>query len=163
MFLNSVWLPYKNCERRTQEYTREFEAAIRTWIGYKPTFISSKIISEYGITKSTDVTCLHGFSNAIFGDRENCGKFLIELRDEIVKERSLHNVAVMVVAYFFFFLLLETLQLHHTVKVYHVWKLFQKSKRVNCSMQSTDKTDVEVPKKKKRRGKKQHKCYVPKK
>ena len=43
MFLNSVWLPYKNCERRTQEYTREFEAAIRTWIGYKPTFISSTL------------------------------------------------------------------------------------------------------------------------
>jgi hypothetical protein len=62
-----------------------------------------------------------------------------------------------------FCLLLETLQLHHTVKVYHVWKLFQKSKRVNCSMQSTDKTDIEVPKKKKRRGKRQHKCYVPKK
>ena len=30
-------------------------------------------------------------------------------------------------------------------------------------MQSTDKTDIEVPKKKKRRGKRQHKCYVPKK
>jgi hypothetical protein len=52
---------------------------------YSLTFISSKNISKYGITKSTDVTCLHGFSNAIFGDRENCGKFLIELRDEVVQ------------------------------------------------------------------------------
>ena len=60
-------------------------------------------------------------------------------------------------------LLLETLQLHHTVKVFTVWKLFQKPKRVHCSMLSTDTTDVEVSKKKKRRGKKQHKCYVPKK
>ena len=33
MFLNSVWLPYKNCERRTQEYTRELEAS-GSWIGY---------------------------------------------------------------------------------------------------------------------------------
>ena len=82
--------------KSTQENSRQPSGS---WIGYKPTFISSKIISEYGINKSTDVTCLHGFSNAIFGDRENCGKFLIELRDEIVKERSLHNVAVMVVAY----------------------------------------------------------------
>jgi len=52
-------------------------------------------------------------------------------------------------------LLLETLQLHHTVKVFTVWKLFPKTKRVNCSMASMDKIDVEVPKKKKRKGKKQ--------
>ena len=37
------------------------------------------------IYPSTDVTSLQGFHNAIFGDRENCGKFLIELRDEIVQ------------------------------------------------------------------------------
>ena len=60
-------------------------------------------------------------------------------------------------------LLLETLQLHHTVKVSHVWKLFQKSKRVNCSMLSTDTTEVEVSKKKKRRGNKRNKFYLKKK
>jgi hypothetical protein len=56
-------------------------------------------------------------------------------------------------------LLLETLQLHHTVKVYHVWKLFQKTKRPMKSTQATEELDVNVPKKKKRKGKKQNKCF----
>ena len=60
-------------------------------------------------------------------------------------------------------LFLETLQLNHSVKVFHIWKLFQKPKRVNCSMLSMEEIDVKVPKKKKRKGQKQQKCYVPKK
>ena len=37
------------------------------------------------IYPNTDVTSLQRFSNAIFGDRDNCGKLLIEQRDEIVQ------------------------------------------------------------------------------
>ena len=106
MFLNSVWLPYKNCKGRTLEYTRELEI-------YDPMSVEGAIVTQ----RSRDGSCL----------------------------------------------LLETLQLHHTVKVFHVWKLFQKSKRVNCSMVSMVTTDVEILKKKKRKGKKRHISYVAKK
>ena len=135
------------------------------------------------IYPSADVTSIQVFHNAIFGDRENCGKFLIELRDEIVQTAIgiSHYVSLDTEKLEIYdpmsvggaivtqrcsdgnCLLLETLQLHHTVKVYHVWKLLQKSKRVNCSMASMDKIDVEVPKKKKRKGKKRHISYVAKK
>jgi hypothetical protein len=60
-------------------------------------------------------------------------------------------------------LFLETLQLNDSVKVFHIWKLSQKPKRVNCSMLSMEEIDVKVPKKKKRKGKKRHISYAPKK
>jgi hypothetical protein len=135
------------------------------------------------IYPSTDVTSRHRFCNSIFGDTENCGKFLIELRDETVltaigishyvsldtekleiyDPMSVEGAIVTQRSSDGYCLLLETLQLHHTVKVFTVWKLLQKSKRVNCSMASMDTTEFEVPNKKKRKGKKQNKCYVPKK
>ena len=37
------------------------------------------------IYPSIDVTSRHRFSNSVFGDTENSGKFLMELRDEIVQ------------------------------------------------------------------------------
>ena len=132
---------------------------------------------------STDATCLHGFTNAMFGDAEFCGRFLIELRDEIVQSAIgiSHFVSLDTEKLEIYdpmsvgcaivtqrcsdgnCLLLETLQLNHTVKVFTVWKLFPKTKRVNCSMLSTDTTVVEVPKNKKRKGKKLHISYVVKK
>ena len=60
-------------------------------------------------------------------------------------------------------LFLETLQLNHSVKVFHIWKLFEKPKRVNCSMLSMEEIDDKFPKKKKRKGKKRHISYVAKK
>ena len=60
-------------------------------------------------------------------------------------------------------LFLETLQLNHSVKVFHIWKLFEKPQRLISSTLSTEEIDNDGPKKKKRKGKKQHKCYVPKK
>jgi len=58
-------------------------------------------------------------------------------------------------------LFLETLHLLHSVKVFTVWKLADKTHRIFSSITSDCDVDGELPKKKKRRGKKQHKvmCY----
>jgi len=45
--------------------------------------MSSTVLRQ--IFPSTEVTTFPGFSNAIFGDRDHGGKFLIELRDEVVQ------------------------------------------------------------------------------
>jgi len=64
MFPNSVWLPYKNCERRTQEYTRELEAS-GSWMGYNfevPTVIKTVWILDLKI-KRPAFTQLHVHNN----------------------------------------------------------------------------------------------------
>ena len=51
-------------------------------------------------------------------------------------------------------LLLETLHLLHSVKVFRVWKLVEKTQRIFSSITSSCDVDDELPKKKKRKGKK---------
>ena len=143
--------------------------------------MSSTILRQ--IYPSADLTSIQGFSNVIFGDRDHCGKFLIELRDEIVQSAigishyvsmdtekleiydpmSKNGAIVTQRSIDGNCLFLETLQLNHSVKVFHVWKLFQKSKRLSSSTLSTEEIDEMVVKNKKRRGKKQHKFYATKK
>ena len=142
--------------------------------------MSSTILRQ--IYPSTDLTSFQGFSNVIFGDRDHCGKFLIELRDEIVQSAigishyvsmdtekleiydpmSKNGAIVTQRSIDGNCLFLETLQLKQSVKVFTVWKLFQKSKRLSSSTLSTEEIDGVVVKKKKRTGKKQHKLYEKK-
>jgi len=125
------------------------------------------------IYPTTDGTTSSGFNNSLFGDKDHGGKFLIELRD-------LHVSSPMVFSHFVSFdtnkleiydpmcikgsihtqrnidgncLFLETLHLTHSVKVFNIWKLFDKPKRTFDSIVLTEK-----PKKKKRSGKSRKKA-----
>ena len=152
MFLNSVWLPYKNCYRR----------------------LSSTLLRK--IYPSKDVINLVGFSNTLFGDGDHCGKFLIELRDEnvmfaigishyvsldtekleIYDPMSKDGAIITQRNSDGYCLLLETLRLMHTVKILNVWKLFDKSSRTH-SLVMSNVIHNEEPKKKKHRGQKRMK------
>ena len=112
------------------------------------------------------------FSNAIFGYADNGGKFLVEMRDEkvtsplgishfvsvdtnkleIYDPMSLREAILTQRNIAGYILFLETLHLVHSVKVVRIWKLFDKTKRTLSNV-----IDEELPKKKKRKGKKQHK------
>ena len=115
---------------------------------------------------------LQEFSNAIFGYADNGGKFLVEMRDEkvtsplgishfvsvdtnkleIYDPMSLREAILTQRNIAGYILFLETLHLVHSVKVVRIWKLFDKTKRTLSNV-----IDEELPKKKKRKGKKQHK------
>jgi hypothetical protein len=117
-----------------------------------------------------DATTPSKFNNALSGDKDHGGKFLIELRDydvsssiglshyvsfdtdmlEIYDPMSTSGAIVTQRNSDGHILFLETLNLCQKVKVFKIWKLLQKPKRSNLS------DDVEQPKRKKRRGKKRH-------
>ena len=116
----------------------------------------------------------HGFNNDVFGDAEHVGKFLVELRDQIITSPigTSHFVSIdahkleiydpisvrgAIVTQRNFegsCLFLETLHLVHSVKVFTVWKLVNKLQRKSSEITPNEQVSVEEPKKKKRRGQK---------
>ena len=116
------------------------------------------------------------FNNALFGDVGDNGKFLIELQDvniispirishfvsldthklEIYDPMFVKGAIVTQRNSDGYCLFLETMQLLHSVMVFRVWKLLDKTQRIcSCITNSCD-VDDELPKEKKRKGKKRN-------
>ena len=117
------------------------------------------------------------FSNDLFGDVHDVGKFLVELRDqnitsvvgishfvsidteklEIYDPKFVRGAILTQRNSEGFCLFLETLDLLHTVKVFTVWKLVNKVHTNVSEITPIEDVDVGEPKKKKRKGSKQTK------